>query len=118
MKQKIDLKLPEWAFLDGTSHLGNELEGRDVLLCLRTNTIIEFLSLDKMEINLKYVVKQKKFIHINLLGIEETYLVIVHYCKAEFTDLDEVIDKAIEYFKAWMTWMDESIIQEDTSKIN
>lgn len=41
--KKNDLNLPEWAFLDADNHTGNALEGR-VLLHVRTNTVMEFLS--------------------------------------------------------------------------
>jgi hypothetical protein len=116
--KKIDLTLPEWTFLDANDHSGNALEGRDVLLHVRTHTMLEFFNQSDQQIQLKPEVKQKQFYYLNKFGVNENYKVAVHYSLTEFSDTDQVIDKAIDYFKAWMTWMDESIIQEDTSKIN
>ena len=119
MKQKTDLTLPEWVWLDATCHLGNALEGRDVLLHVRTHTVLEFFSQNEIQIQLKPEVKQKQFYYLNKYGIKENYKVAVHWSLAtEFTDLDEVIEKAIQFFKDWMTWMDKTIEVEDNSKIN
>lgn len=38
---KIELTLPEWAFLDAHSHLGDQLHGRTVILHIRSMTVIE-----------------------------------------------------------------------------
>jgi hypothetical protein len=118
MKQKTDLTLPEWAFLEASDHTGNALEGRDVLLHVRTHTMLEFFSQNDMQIQLEPEVKQKQFYYRNKFGVIENYKVAVHYSLVEFTNLDEVIEKSIEYFKNWIDWMDKSIEQEDTSKIN
>ena len=37
-KKFIELTLPEWAFLDARSHLGDELKGRTVILHVRSAT--------------------------------------------------------------------------------
>jgi len=118
MKQKTNLTLPEWAWLEASDHTGNALEGRDVLLHVRTHTILEFFSQNELQMQLKPEVKQKQFFYKNKFGVIENYKLAVHYSLVEFTDQDEVIEKAIQYFKAWMTWMDESIELEDNSKIN
>jgi hypothetical protein len=118
MKQKTNLTLPEWTFLDASSHLGNELEGRDVLLHVRTHTMLEFFSQNDLQIHLDPKVKQKQFYYKNKFGVIENYKVAIHYSLTEFSDLDQVIESAIEFFKQWMDWMDKSIEQEDNSKIN
>ena len=118
MKQKTDLTLPEWAFLDAKNHTGDALEGRDVLLHVRTNTMLEFFSLDDLSLELNPEVKQREFTYKNYLGISETHVVAVHYSLTEFSDLEDVIDKAITFFTGWMDWMDKGIEQEDTYKHN
>jgi hypothetical protein len=116
--KKQQLTLPEWAFLDADNHTGNELKGRDVLLHVRTHTMIEFLNIDDNMPQLAPGVKRMQFTYINKYGLEENYIAAVHYSLTEFSDTDEVIDKAIQFFKNWMTWMDSTIETEDKSKIN
>ena len=117
--KKTDLTLPEWAFLESTSHLGNTLEGRDVLLHVRTHTMLEFISVDDNMVRLSEGVKRMQFIYTNKYGLEENYIVAVHWSlTSEFDELDEVIQKSIHFFKHWMDWMDKTIEVEDNSKIN
>ena len=42
----------------------------------------------------------------------------MHYSLTEFADQVDVIDKAIVFFKEWMTWMDKGIEQENITKHN
>jgi len=63
MEKKFDLSLPEWVFLDGNSHLGNMLEGRDVLQHIPSFTILELFMLDEKTIVLSPPVKTLLFIH-------------------------------------------------------
>lgn len=116
--KKQQLNLPEWAFLEADNHTGNALRDRDVLLHVRTHTILEFLCIDDNMPQLEPGVKKMQFTYTNKYGLEENYIVAVHYSLTEFSDLDEVIDNAIAFFKAWMTWMDGTIEVEASSKIN
>ena len=50
--KRLDLTLPEWAFLDAHNHLGDPLKGRDVLLHVRTNTMLEIFNSDDMQVQL------------------------------------------------------------------
>lgn len=117
MKQ-TDFTLPEWAFLDAKNHTGDALEGRDVLLHVRTHTILEFFAVDDNMPRFAEGVKRMQFVYTNQYGLEENYIVAVHYSLTEFTDQVDVIDKAITFFKEWMTWMDGTIEIEETSKHN
>lgn len=47
----IELKLPEWAFLDGYSHLGNQLNGRTVIIHVPSMTIIEIFEKNQILLN-------------------------------------------------------------------
>lgn len=116
--KKTDLTLPEWAWLDANDQNGNALDGRDVLLHVRTHTMLEFISQNEQLVNLNPEVKQKQFYHKNKFGELENYKVAVHYSLTEFTDLDDVIAKAIAYFKQWIDYMDKSIETENNSKQN
>ena len=46
-----ELTLPEWAFLDAHSHLGDKLEGRTVILHIRSMTVVEILDADRSLLN-------------------------------------------------------------------
>lgn len=116
--KKQQLNLPEWAFLEADNHTGNALRDRDVLLHVRTHTILEFFSIDDNMPQLATGVKKMQFTYINKYGLEENYIVAVHYSLTEFSDQVKVLDKAIQFFKDWMTWMDSTIETEDKSKIN
>ena len=118
MKQKTNLTLPEWAFLDAKNHTGDALEGRDVLLHVRTHTIMEFFSVDDNMPRFTEGVKRMQFVYTNQYGLEENYIVAVHYSLTEFADQVDVLDKAIVFFKEWMDWMDKGIIHENITKHN
>lgn len=117
MKQR-QLTLPEWAFLEGSSHLGNTLEGRDILQHMRSYTIIEAISLDVVEIELKPEVKTRKFTYKNRYGIVENHLFAVHFSLAEFGELDEILDKAVQFYCKYLDWEDRNIVSNTTSKHN
>ncbi len=118
MKTKSELTLPEWAFLEATSHLGNELKGRTILQHMRSYTMVEIIDTDEVEVQLKPEVKSRKFVHRNKFGVDENLLIAVHFTLAEFEDLDEVLDKAIAFYCEYSNWEDGNIIDEDKSKQN
>lgn len=116
--EKQNLTLPEWAFLDTDNQTGNELKGRDVLLHVRTHTMLEFFYDKKDGFKINPEVKQQYFMHKNSYGVQEPHIVVVHYSLVEFTKLDDVIKKAIEFYCNWIDWMDGTIELEETSKHN
>lgn len=118
MKKQNNITLPEWAFLDGASHLGNTLEGRDILQHIRTYTMMEIFSTDEMQVQLNSKVKTRMFTYKNSFGVEEKHLIAVHFSLAEFTELDEIIDQAIEFYKEYSDWEDGNIIDEHITQQN
>lgn len=116
MKKQTNLALPEWAFLDAKTQQGDELQGRDVLLHVRTNTMLEFF--EHGEVKLNEDVKQKEFTFTNQFGVTERHVVAIHYSVAEFGNLADVVDKAIQFYIEWMKWMDSDIQNEETAKHN
>lgn len=115
---EITLTLPEWTFLDSTSHLGNLLENRDVLLHIPSFTIMEILSMDDNEFLLNPQIKKRKFTYINILGIEEEYLIVVHVCLESDFELTDILDKTVEFYKKYLEWDDNNAITENISKHN
>lgn len=116
--KKQDFTLPEWAFLDANYQNGDLLKGRDVLMHVRTNTVMEFFNTDDIKVELNHDVNWKKFGYKNGYGVIENYIVAVHYSFVEWGELAEVIDKAIAFFCEWMDWMDKGIEQENITKHN
>ena len=116
--KKQNLTLPEWAFLDAQNQLGNLLDGRDVLLHVRTHTMMEIFALDETTLELFPDVKKRDFTYRNSLDITEKYCLAVHYSLAEFAVLDEVLDKAVQFYCDYLSWEDINIIESDTSKHN
>lgn len=81
--------------------------------------MLEFISVDDNMVQFSGEVKRMHFTYTNKHGLEENYVVAIHYSlESDFTGLDYVIQKAIAFFKDWMTWMDKTIEVEDNSKIN
>lgn len=118
MEKELDLSLPEWVFLDGNSHFGNLLEGRDILQHIPSYTILELFMLEEGTIVLNPPVKIKEFNHLNVFGDNEKHLIALHFSLADDSEIDMIMDKAIEYYRAFMDWEDQSLIIEETSKDN
>ncbi|MDP4239986.1 MAG: hypothetical protein Q8904_11010 [Bacteroidota bacterium] len=118
MEEKFNLTLPEWAFLNGNSHLGDTLEGRDVLQHIPTYTLMELFLINENTIEVDSTVKTKEFTYTNIFGETEIHLIAVHFSLAADAELDEIVDKAIEFYKLFMDWEDNSLIIEETSKDN
>lgn|GEM_PF-420424 len=114
----IELTLPEWAFLDGTSHLGNLLAGRDVLQHIPSFTLIEIFTVDETKLLFKEGIKTKSFTYVNRFDEEEEHILAVHFSLAPDTEVDEILDKAIYFYCEYLDWEDESLQEEDTSKQN
>lgn len=119
MERELNITLPEWVFFDGNSHLGDTLENRVLLQHIQSYSIMEFLLLEeKKPIELNPAFKTKQFTHVNIFGINEKHLIVVHFSMAATIELDWIIDRAIEFYKLFMDWEDKSLIIEETSKDN
>ncbi len=118
MKKQVNLTLPEWAFLETTSHLGNTLEGRTILQHIRSYTVMEIFDTDSETVQINPEVKQRAFTHENFGLITENLLIVVHFSLAEYAELDDIIDKAIDFYCKYSDWEDNNIITEHTSKHN
>ena len=118
MEKELDLSLPEWVFLNGNSHLGNTLEGRDLLQHIQTYTILELFLLEEETEVENPPVRIKKFTYTNVFGETEKHLIALHFSLADDNELDAIMDKGIEFYKLYMDWEDQSLIIEETSKDN
>ena len=120
--QFINYALPEFCFLDGASHLGDLLEGRTVIQHIRSYSIIEVVCLDEITMS-DFKTHQYRFTYTNSLGHKENYLFALHFSLAIDTDeatiseetkvtITDIFEKAANWFKAYMDWEDENILNE------
>lgn len=116
--KKLNLTLPEWAFLDANNQLGNPLKERDVLLHVRTHTMMEVFALDETTLELFPGLKKRDFTYTNSLGITEKHCLAVHYSLALYDELEAALDKAVQFYCDYLSWEDNNINKEDTSKHN
>jgi hypothetical protein len=100
--------LPEWVFLDANSHSGNPLEDRTVIQHIRSYTIIEVIALDEIVL-MEMKTKPFNFEYTNLIGVIEKHAMFVHFSLAEFSDLDSIVQRAINWYCDYLRWEDENI---------
>lgn len=120
MMEKIitQLTLPEFAFVEGSWHEdgGDPLEGRTVILHVRSASVLEVLPKDSF-LGGEPDVLQYNFTHFNeetLIG--EDYVMLLHYS----TTLDKVVDRemiiehvmkpASKWYCDYCDWEDKNML--------
>ena len=114
----VIFNLPEFAFLDGQCHDGDTLKDRDVVMHIRSASIVEFF--DEGEINLNENVVCTNFVYKDVFGVEEKKICVLHYSQTldnEFDIKEHILKPAIEWFKKYLDWQDVVIITEETVKL-
>lgn len=107
--------LPEWAFLDALSHLGNPLESRTVINHIRSASVIEIIDRDKDGFIPVESVVMYNFKYISPAG-SERLSAILHYCATldKNTDKDFIINEILRPCAIWYcdycAWEDNNII--------
>lgn len=117
MKELIELNLPEWAFLDAHSHLGNPLGNRTLILHVRSATVIEIFDLDYDKFNLKEGVLSFKF---NNIGVrKERLIAVVHYCAklniradAEYI-IENILKPCAQWYCLYCDWEDKNVLDSE-----
>lgn len=112
MKKLVELKLPEFAFVEGSMHENPDiLKGRDVILHVRSASIVEILERDN--VILKDGVVKHNFANANKYGIREKLVAVLHF-SATFDaedDREEIIEKVLKPVAKWYCdyadWEDE-----------
>lgn len=102
----IEYSLPEWCFLDGYSHQGDLLKRREVLLHTPSMSLLEVICLDDKEFFLNEGVPFKDFSCNN-----EKFKIVVY--KSELEDVDQLIDKAIDWYKREVNFINKQIISDN-----
>lgn len=119
MSQFLNLALPEFVFLDGNSPKGDTLQNRTVIQHIRSNTMLEVFNEDQFPIlSLKEEIVKKEFNYLNQFNIEEKHLIAVHFSFAEEDELEEVLNKTINWYCEYLAWEDGNIIEENNASKN
>lgn len=117
-----ELKLPTIAFIDGTSHLGDTLYGRTVLLHVRSASVIEIVDHEAI---IKEDVPFLPFTYTNDAGAIERYIAVAHYINASTdyfailgTDIDSILKDCAVFYKEYCAWEDRNLRENHISQIN
>lgn len=119
MARKTKLDLPDFAFLDGNDGEKDNLDGRNVLLHLRSMSVIEIFEADK--VLLKPGTLQREFTYINSLGIDEHLIAAVHICLTvddEDDVFEEILTPAIRWYCNYLDHEDKAIFEGEIAKLN
>ena len=102
----IEYDLPEWCFLDGYTHQGDKLKGREVILHTPSMSILEVICLDDKDLFLNEGVPSKNFSYNS-----ENFKIVVY--KSLLEDVDSLIDGAIDWYKKEVDFMNKQILNEN-----
>ena len=83
--------------MDGINQNGDTLEGRTVLMHVRTNTVIECIALDDFDL-FDFKGKQHQFKYTNSWGVVENHLFVLHYSLQDELMLKDVFTKAEKFY--------------------
>lgn len=109
--------LPEWAFLDARSHLGNPLGNRTVINHIRSASIIEIIDRDKDEFIPSEDVLMYNFKYISPVGTERLSAVL-HYCATLDKNADkdmiktQILKKCAMWYCDYCAWEDDNILED------
>lgn len=121
MKKLIDVTLPEWVWLNGGEHEkgGDPLNGRNVIMHVRSATVIEFFLEDDF-VEASDSILKYPFVYRNLVGIKEKHVAVLHF-SAAVDDRDvlfDILKKAASWYCEYMMWEDNNIENEKNISLN
>lgn len=120
MEKIIEVKLPEWAWINGGEHEegGDPLEGRNVILHVRSASVIEFF--EEGYFMPKGEVQSHTFTYDNAFGQTERHIAVLHYSAAcdDAEVIHDILVAASEWYCAYMKWEDNNIIEGEIASQN
>lgn len=108
-----NLTLPPFAFVEGGGHDGDLLNGRTVILHIRSASVIEIFEYGNVVLNDDVI--SYKFGYINRYGIKEKMVAALHHCATlKVNDdrqmvIDEILAPAAQWYRDYCTWEDNNI---------
>lgn len=101
-KKLIDMTLPPFAFVEG-GHDGQDLYGRNVIIHVRTASIIEMVLRADLVMTMHDEVLQYNFSFIDQYGATERWVALLHYCATLDEQLDRqlILEKVMKPAAAW-----------------
>lgn len=119
MPQKLtQLTLPAFAFVECSGHEENLLEGRTVILHVRSASIVEIF--ERSNVSLNDDVLRLKFTYTNRFGIKEELVSALHYTatldpllEAELIK-NEILIPAAQWYCDYCEWEDKNIYGTET----
>lgn len=113
----IELTLPEFAFVESSGHDGDKLANRNVILHVRSASVMEVFETDKAY--LKEDVISFDFHNTNKFGVKEYLTIALHYCATLDSNRDaraikeQILIPAARWFCDYCDWEDKNI-EKDT----
>ena len=110
----VELSLPEFGFVESAGfEIPDLLRGRNVILHIRSASVLEVLDWKMSAI--KPEVLQKRFTYRNMYGVDEQFVIALHY--SPILDVEEdrevimerVIEPAIRWYCNYLDWEDAKI---------
>lgn len=103
------LILPEWAFLDAHSHLGDQLPGRTVILHIRSMTVVEILDADKVLLN-----EDTLKVSFKNTNTGEQLIAALHFSTTIESKpaLIDILKKCATWYCEYCDWEDQNIIND------
>lgn len=111
----VDLTLPAFAFLDAHTSGKDELEERNVILHIRSASVIEIF--DREDVALNEDVLTYRFSYTNSLGVKEPMVAALHYCATLDKDNDrdlikeKIMKPAAMWYCDYCAWEDNNILK-------
>lgn len=113
----VNLTLPPFAFIESGGHEEeNLLEGRTIIMHIRSSSILEIFDEDSVMLNDDVV--KLKFTYTNRYGIDERMVMALHYCATldAISDrkliIEEVMKPAARWYADYCGWEDKNIALE------
>jgi hypothetical protein len=110
--KKTEFALPAFAFIESSGHDGDTLAGRNVILHVRSASVVEIFESDDVTLNPGVV--SFDFINNNSFSVKERLTIALHY-SATLDSRDkeliknEVLIPAARWFCDYCDWEDQNI---------
>lgn len=115
MKKMIQLTLPEFAFVEGYKGKDDELYGRNVILHVRSASVMEVF--DKGDAFLGEDVITRTFKNVSPVGVTEDLVMALHHSPLLDTNADRdyienIMKSACKWYCDYCDWKDNEIGDE------